>query len=768
MSHSINITNQKAREQKSIDDGKATYHKNLNRKVNDGTVSDLKPVAYAGDPYVEALAISIQDKIVTDMDTNSNRKPVFGKLLGEADPFVIARCAIAEILTQSMKKNKDDVFVIYANASAAAIGRCLDTTRMNEILFEQNKDFYKTLLKRSLPAGELYEALARIKDVEGLEPWSDAHRMTIGGVLLELAINAGIITKTNTWIKGKEVAVVGINEEMLERLETSVEREALLAPSLTPMIVKPLEWSTTTDGGYLTLTHDLVKRYMDAQHRADVANSVEQGNFDLASVNAAQNTGWQVNLAMLEVVQYCYANHIEIDGLTDSNRNTTTALRRQVYRAMDVAKDLVDEDAFYFPATMDYRGRLYYLPATYNPQGSKPIKSMLQLASGDILDESSARMLAIHIANCAGMDKAPLQERVDWVNSDETMELLNTIVNMMRDGDFEASIPLWSGMDDPFNFLAAIMEYVPYKRGELVVSLVNIALDGSCNGYQHVAALMLDEETAARVNLVPDMDRQDIYADVQGATAAKLPELVAGITRDTMKTPVMTIVYGSKQSQMGSHVRKAHKKAVEKAKKAAIKNGTEAPVDPLKTEDLSLIGKEAYNTVGEICPSMLITRDWLQKVAGEHAERGEAMRWTTADGLPVAQLKLTTKTMRPKFKIGGKDIYLTQRVDTKIISEGGMKNAVAANVTHSLDATHLRMVAAACASEGIPIGLIHDSFSTSAAHASRLFEIVREQFVKLYEQDVLGNLAKDLKAEDAPERGTLDIQGVLKTEYSFA
>ena len=169
---------------------------------------------------------------------------------------------------------------------------------------------------------------------------------------------------------------------------------------------------------------------------------------------------------MLEVVNYCYDRKIDMDGLTDENRNTTRALRLQVKKAMEVAEGLVEEDAFYFPASLDYRGRIYYLPATYNPQGSKPIKSMLQLASGDILDEASAFWLAVHIANCAGMDKAPLQERVDWVNSDETMDLLNNITNMMREGDFEASIPLWSGMDDPFNFLAAIMEYVPYKRGK--------------------------------------------------------------------------------------------------------------------------------------------------------------------------------------------------------------------------------------------------------------------------------------------------------------
>jgi DNA-directed RNA polymerase len=89
---------------------------------------------------------------------------------------------------------------------------------------------------------------------------------------------------------------------------------------------------------------------------------------------------------------------------------------------------------------------------------------------------------------------------------------------------------------------------------------------------------------------------------------------------------------------------------------------------------------------------------------------------------------------------------------------------------HSLDAAHLHMVAAACKAEGInSLGFVHDSYSTHPSDAGRLGQIIREQFVKLYtEHDVLSQLRVALNGvEEPPERGNLDINGVLSSTYAF-
>ena len=100
-----------------------------------------------------------------------------------------------------------------------------------------------------------------------------------------------------------------------------------------------------------------------------------------------------------------------------------------------------------------------------------------------------------------------------------------------------------------------------------------------------------------------------------------------------------------------------------------------------------------------------------------------------------------------------------------------MASAVSPNVIHSLDATHIRMVALAANREGIlDLAMIHDSFGCHAADAPRFFQLIREEFVSLYSGDVAKELNKGLSggAAELPTMGDLDLIGVLETDYSFA
>ena len=738
----LNVLNQISREQQSIDSGRTAYHNNLSRMADNGQAHNLKPLSYSANPFIEALATGIEEQVTKGLAVKSNRKPVFAKLLAEADPQVLARLTISEVLTQSLKKNKKGEYVSLVNATAASIGRRLDTERMNEILFGQNKKEYTRLVKQNLPAGKLYERLSRIKDVDGLQAWSDENRMTIGGVLVELVFSAGIASKGSVSIKKKMNSSIDLCPQIAERLATSVEKESLLQPSLTPMVVRPLEWSNTVDGGYITLRHNLVKRYVDDKHQLDVATKTSQAVLD--GINAAQNTGWQINTVMLEVIQYCLDNKVDITDLwAEGDKNKTRALRLQAHSAIEVAKGLLTESAFYFPHSMDHRGRLYPLPANLNPQSSGPIKSLLKFSEGVALNESSAFWLAVHISNTYGNDKVSLQDRVDFVNSPESMDLFSSIVD-----DIYGTIDVWSKMDDCFNFLAAICEYVAYKRGELVISRVCIALDGSINGYQHMAALLHDAAAGKSVNLIPNLPRQDLYMDVASIMATKLPELADKSSRKLVKRPVMTMGYGAKKNGMASQIAKEDQS--------------------IEWDDARILGDTAFDTIGEVCPSVTVLRDWTQAIAADHASLGESVRWTTPDGLPVAHKEVKQHTVRPKFIIDGEVHKMRINVATNTVDKNAMKNGISPNVIHSLDACHLRMVAAQSAIEDSPIGLIHDSFSTNADNAGRLFDLVREQFVAIYEQDVLGSLAKSFGVTSVPTKGTLDIQQILNTEYSFA
>ena len=76
------------------------------------------------------------------------------------------------------------------------------------------------------------------------------------------------------------------------------------------------------------------------------------------------------------------------------------------------------------------------------------------------------------------------------------------------------------------------------------------------------------------------------------------------------------------------------------------------------------------------------------------------------------------------------------------------------------------------------IATVHDSFGCLPSRAERFRRIIREQFVKMCEEnDVLAQVLdearmdlkdpKDLPAE-SPKRGSLDIKQVLQAEFAFA
>ena len=85
-----------------------------------------------------------------------------------------------------------------------------------------------------------------------------------------------------------------------------------------------------------------------------------------------------------------------------------------------------------------------------------------------------------------------------------------------------------------------------------------------------------------------------------------------------------------------------------------------------------------------------------------------------------------------------------------------------------------------CSRSGITsVATVHDSCGCLAAQAERFRRIIREQFVKMYEdhdvlQEVLDWARKEL-AENAkglpgkpPKNGSLNVKEILEAEYAFA
>jgi len=178
-------------------------------------------------------------------------------------------------------------------------------------------------------------------------------------------------------------------------------------------------------------------------------------------------------------------------------------------------------------------------------------------------------------------------------------------------------------------------------------------------------------------------------------------------------------------------------------------------------------------------PAAKEVRNFLEKIAKVYTECNKSMRWETPLGLPV--LNAYYEPLPPQrfsVTIAGKRRRANLITgDTDDVDDGAWRK-ITANFVHSSDACHLHMVANATAEEAIPLVTIHDCFGTTAPHAKRLNEIIREQFVGLHEdynwlEQVLASAKRDLpksshhKLPKLPERGNLNLTGVLQSFFAF-
>ena len=162
-------------------------------------------------------------------------------------------------------------------------------------------------------------------------------------------------------------------------------------------------------------------------------------------------------------------------------------------------------------------------------------------------------------------------DKSNWVEAN--LKELCRMVNNLEDKDVQALLELdkyRSGKSDAFQRIAALIEldrvYQEFDDKETggdwnkIKSGQPVYLDASCNGYQHVSALLRDKKLANLVNITQP-GNNDLYEKVaENADREKTREIVVAVvgenladkalgrifSRKTAKMPTMTRVYGSK------------------------------------------------------------------------------------------------------------------------------------------------------------------------------------------------------------------------------
>ncbi|CAK9155961.1 unnamed protein product [Ilex paraguariensis] len=418
-----------------------------------------------------------------------------------------------------------------------------------------------------------------VKRQDDSKPWNQEAKAKVGSRLIELLLQTAYIQSPASQLADsppdiRPAFVHTLKTVMIETKNTGrrfgvIQCDPLVRKGLEktarhmvipymPMLVPPVKWTGYDKGAHLFLPSYVMRTHGARQQREAVKSaSREQLKPVFEALDTLGSTKWRVNKRLLNVVDRIWSSGGRLADLVDRDDIALPAqpdtedeavLRKWRWKVKSVKKEnrerhsqrcdielklvvarkLKDEEGFFYPHNLDFRGRAYPMHPHLNHLGSDVCRGILEFSEGRSLGKSGLRWLKIHLANlfAGGVDKLSHEGRIAFTE------------NHLDDIFDSADRPLegrrwWLNAEDPFQCLAVcinLSEALRSSSPETTISHIPIHQDGSCNGLQHYAALGRDKLGAAAVNLVAGEKPADVYSGI----AARVLEIMK---RDSQKDP---------------------------------------------------------------------------------------------------------------------------------------------------------------------------------------------------------------------------------------
>lgn len=782
----------------------------------DTTPAVIIAMSRAIDPVADEVTAWVE-KVVTA----PGRRALASLPLSQLDPRVVGLLTL-----KAMMRGVSHAKAL--TSVAMSVGKEIEDEYRFQAFAQECKPLYETirarLAKHSNRAYKSRVLNAALKKHDlGPEWWTMPTRLRVGMACIDIVLRATdyfeigeAITQSRarTSRGGNHLTkVIRGSKRLMSWFKNKEQDLSILSPVYLPMIAPPRPWTTTRGGGYLTeqvtRTYSLVKHgrpaYIDELADRDMPDVYE-------ALNLIQEVPWKVNRFVYDVAWGAFDRGLPIAGLPSGDdiplppkphdistneealrkwkkeahsvhheNSRLGSIRLQAVSLLDMARQVVDREAIYFPHNLDFRGRIYPLPGPLSPQGPDLAKGLLQFSRGTtIAGPVAAGWLAVHGANCWGYDKVSLEDRIAWVEEHE-----ERIVAIAEDpmGDL-----WWTEADAPWCFLAWCREWADWlKTGYGFVSSLPIGLDGSCSGIQHFSAMLRDEVGGAAVNLVPADKPSDIYQTVADRLSSVLQALAKhgtddearfagnwlafGIDRKLCKRPVMILPYGGTVAA----IRKYTQDRVDELRGAGL-----VPWD--KEEDpqhRNFLAPIMWDAIGDVVIAARAVMKWLRECVAACMKKEKApFVWVAPSGFPVRQLYPELTEIQVKTQLGDAIIKPVLHIEDRnsLISTRRQQAGVSPNFVHSLDASHLVSSVITARDNGVDdIGVVHDCFLTTAGNVEVLGASLRAAMVDLYEHnDVLASFKVALEQQfgvelpEPPARGNLDLKAILRSDFTFA
>ena len=800
---------------------------------------------------IDPLSSSISSFLVESSRGGAGRRHKAGEALKGMDADVVAFIALRKVMDTLTKR------MLLQNV-AINIGREIEMEQKLTALQEQDKPRFEMTQRhirnskaRKYRRTVLQYAYGKSGTV-AFQPWDRSECLHVGHKLIELIIaSTGLVRIVEAPHKVGNAYMLEPSETCREWIQRHQESASLMAPDYLPTIMPPKPWAGAGGGGYyasslkplsLVKTGDISYLNM-LDHRAQSGELATV----ITAINTLQDTPWRINPHTLAAAIHLWdrtdggvaglppregyrlplcpvcgedvtdtaaarIKHPCLDTLAPEvfddwkrqaaiirEKNISNFSQRlQAAKTLMLARKYEDEPHFYFPYQLDFRGRIYAVPAYLNPQGTDLAKGLLQFGTGKALGTmQSVRWLAIHGSNTWGNDKVSLDDRHSWVlqHQDHILSCASDPFN----NDW------WHDADSPFCFLAFCFEWAGYVREGLeFVSHIPIAMDGTCNGLQIFSLILRDAVGGAAVNLLPSDKPQDIYRIVADKVVLRLQEdasnkaldadvltikggkllynpyrtakmlLTMGIDRKTTKRQVMVLPYGGTQESCRDYT--------EEWIKGKVAGGFVLPGNFTTRGVATYLAALIWEAIGTTVIAAKEAMSFLQETAGVLNKADLPIKWTSPAGLPVLQKYKENKDKRIKTKIGDTIVKFTVHEEEDTIAQAKQRSAISPNYVHSLDASALMFTVEACFEQGVTsFSMIHDSYGTHAADSEILATTLRKVFLRmfggtgvnhleLWQREVLAPVSMNEMVElpPVPAMGKLDVREVEKATFFFA
>lgn len=402
------------------------------------------------------------------------------------------------------------------------------------------------------------------------------------------------------------------------------------------------------------------------------------------------------------------------------------------------------DDIFYHPLFLDWRGRIYTNSTILSFQSSELSRSLIMFKDGVILNEKGIESLKIFLANCYGLNKLSLNERIQWT-IDNQDNIMNCKTNFF-----------WLRAKEPFLFLATCLEYNNVINDENYISRLPIYIDATCNGLQHLAAMTNDVNLAKYVNLLKsndDLIPEDIYKEMANKVIKNIKTIIddegqpytklalLNINRSFIKRGIMTISYGST-------IRGIYDQLIEGGSKqfdyVGIKNSKKmySVIDMSICNRQILFDRKEIMKLSEIIHNVLFNSyPVLKNIVQYFIEINHLvyklnlpMIWKTPSGLIIEQNYVQSKKKELIFSVLGKkkSITITKKNDKTNIRKQNL--GIMPNIVHSMDASNIILLINSIRSlnNDIPILTIHDCFASNANNIELVSYYVKLAFLMIY------------------------------------